>query len=89
MVTEGALDHRNEWVPSGYIPYEFLRKSWQKVVLELLKKWFPENQRVRNLMNEWYQRYPKGFYVDAEKRMKDAKVHWEILGKTCDSGVSD
>jgi len=81
LVTEGALDHRNEWVPSEYIPYEFLRKSWQKVVLHLLKKWFPENQRVHNLINELYQRYPKGFYVNAEKKMKDAKGAAKYIGR--------
>ncbi|MBS4190670.1 transposase [Bacillus sp. FJAT-49705] len=27
LVTEGALDNRNEWVSSEYIPYNFLGKS--------------------------------------------------------------
>lgn len=73
LVTEGALDKRNEWVQSGYIPYDFLRKSWQKVVLDLVKKWFPNNQKVISLINELYRRYQKGFYVNAEKKMKNAK----------------
>lgn len=47
LVTEGTLDNQNEWVSSGgYIPYEYLRKSWQKVVLDLLKKWYPLNNKV-------------------------------------------
>ncbi|WP_186304262.1 transposase, partial [Staphylococcus epidermidis] len=70
LVTEGALDNKNEWVSSGgYIPYDYLRKSWQKVVLDLIKKWFPGNQQMSELVNELYQRYPKGFYVNAEKRI--------------------
>ena len=88
LVTEGALDNRNEWVSSEYIPYEFLRKSWQKVVLDLVKKWFPDHQKVMNLVNELYQRYPNGFYVNAEKKMKNAKgaakVHRKILSQTSD-----
>nr|WP_278186163.1 transposase [Bacillus timonensis] len=32
LVTEGEIDNRNEWVPTEFIPYNFLRKSWQKVV---------------------------------------------------------
>src|SRR5690606_19308233 len=27
LVTEGAIDNRNEWCSSDFIPYEFLRKS--------------------------------------------------------------
>lgn len=60
-MTEGALDNHNEWVNNGYIPYDYLRKSWQKVVLDLLKKWFPSNQAVTKLINDLYKRYPKGF----------------------------
>src|SRR5690625_6477464 len=71
LVTEGALDNQNEWVSSGgYIPYEYLRKSWQKVVLDLVKKWFPNNQKVIELVDDLYKRYYKGFYVNAEKKIK-------------------
>lgn len=41
--------------------------------MDLLKKWFPNDYRIRDLIDELYQRYPKGFYVNAEKKMKDAK----------------
>ncbi|UFT98462.1 transposase [Radiobacillus kanasensis] len=81
LVTEGALDNNNEWVNNGYIPYDYLRKSWQKVVLDLLKKWFPNNQKVINLINELYQRYPKGFYVNAEKKMTNAKAVAKYIGR--------
>ena len=81
LVTEGALDNRNEGVSSEYILYEFLRKSWQKVVLDLLKKWFSDHQKVMNLVNELYQRYPNGFYVNAEKKMKDAKGAANYIGR--------
>jgi len=81
LVTEGAIDNRNEWVPAEFIPYDFLRKSWQKVVLDMLKKWYPDNQKVRELISELYQRYPKGFYVNAEKKMKDAKGAAKYIGR--------
>nr|WP_137743917.1 transposase [Robertmurraya siralis] len=68
-------------MPSGYIPYESLRKSSQKVVLDLLKKWFPENQSVLNLINERYQRYSKRFYVNEQKKMKDAKGAAKYIGR--------
>jgi plasmid rolling circle replication initiator protein Rep len=81
LVTEGAVDNRNEWVPAEFIPYEYLRKSWQKVLLDLLKKWYPSNQKVYQLISELYQRYPKGFYVNAEKKMKDAKGAAKYIGR--------
>lgn len=81
LVTEGALDNQNEWVSNGYIPYEYLRKSWQKVVLDLLKKWFPGNQAVTKLVNELYQRHPKGFYVNAERKIKNAKGVAKYIGR--------
>ncbi|MCM3570938.1 transposase [Neobacillus mesonae] len=81
LVTEGALDNRNEWVPTEFIPYEYLRKSWQKVLLDLLKSWFPNNQSVIRLVNDLYKRYQKGFYVNAERKMKDAKGAAKYIGR--------
>lgn len=81
LVTEGALDNRNEWVPSEFIPYEYLRKSWQKVLLDLIKNSYPNDMRVLNLINELYQRYPNGFYVNAEKKMKNAKGAAKYIGR--------
>lgn len=81
LVTEGAVDNRNEWVPTGFIPYEYLRKSWQKVLLDLLKSWFPENLPVKKLIDNLYQRYTKGFYVNAERKMKDAKGAAKYIGR--------
>ncbi|MEH7093129.1 transposase [Cytobacillus firmus] len=81
LVTEGALDNRNEWVPTEFIPYEYLRKSWQKVLLDLLKSWFPNNQAILRLINGLYKRYQKGFYVNAERKMKDAKGAAKYIGR--------
>lgn len=81
LVTEGAIDNRNEWISSDYISYEYLRKSWQKVLMDLLKKWFPDNLKVKDLIDELYLRYPKGFYVNAEKKMKDAKGAAKYIGR--------
>lgn len=82
LVTEGALDNKNEWVSSGgYIPYDYLRKSWQKVVLDLIKKWFSCDQQMNRLVNELYRRYPNGFYVNAEKKITNAKGVARYIGR--------
>jgi hypothetical protein len=81
LVTEGAMDRQHEWVPSDYISYDYLRKAWQKLLLDLMKQWFPDNIKANNLINELYKRYPKGFYVNAEKKMKDAKGAAKYIGR--------
>lgn len=81
LVTEGSIDNRNEWCPSDFIPYEYLRKSWQKLLLDLMKKWYPDSERAQDLVNDLYRRYPKGFYVNAEKKMKNAKGAAKYIGR--------
>ncbi|WP_212967637.1 transposase, partial [Lederbergia ruris] len=56
LVTEGALDQNKKWVATGFISYEYLRKAWQKVLLDLLKSWFPKNEAVTRLINDLYNR---------------------------------
>lgn len=45
---------------------------------------------MKKLVNELYQRYPQGFYVNAEQRMKDARVSAKyigLFGTSCDSRI--
>ena len=81
LVTEGGMDQYNEWRSLTFISYEFLRKSWQKIVLDAMKRWFPENPKVQALINQLYRRYPKGFYVNAEKKMNNAKSAAKYIGR--------
>ena len=81
LVTEGAMDKYREWRPLDYISYEYLRKSWQKIVMDSMKKWFPDNANVKALIDDLYRRYPKGFYVNAEKKMKNAKGAAKYIGR--------
>ncbi|MEG2057838.1 MAG: transposase zinc-binding domain-containing protein [Romboutsia sp.] len=38
LITEGGVNKNNNWWTSiGHIPFEYLRKSWQKVVLDIMK----------------------------------------------------
>lgn len=41
LVTEGSVDKNNKWWKSvKYILYPFLKKAWQKVLLDIIKKTF-------------------------------------------------
>lgn len=81
LVTEGALDKYNVWKPVKYIPYEYLRKAWQKVLLDLFKEKFSGNTKMKNTINILYQKYRKGFYVHAGTRMRDAKGAAQYIGR--------
>jgi len=81
LVTEGAIDKFKNWKDVGYIPYEYLRKSWQKVLLGIIQKKFGREPGIKKLINELYRRYPKGFYVHAKNRMRDAKGAAKYIGR--------
>ncbi|MBT2291193.1 transposase [Paenibacillus albidus] len=49
--------------------------------MDLMLKWHPKEERVKPLVNELYQRYPQGFYVNAEQRMKDARGAAKYIGR--------
>lgn len=81
LITEGAIDKYNIWKPIKYISYEYLRKAWQKVLMDLMKEKFGHETKMRNLINMLYHRYKKGFYVHAGTRMRDAKGAAQYIGR--------
>ncbi|MCL5780133.1 MAG: transposase [Firmicutes bacterium] len=80
-MTEGVLDKYKNWKDVGYIPYEYLRKSWQKVLLDIIKNKFGQEPEIKRLIYDLYRRYPKGFYVHARTRMKDARGAARYIGR--------
>jgi hypothetical protein len=81
LVTEGALDKHKNWKDVGYIPYEYLRKSWQKVLSDIIKNKFGQEPGIKKHITDLYHRYPKGFYVHAKTRMKDARGAAKYIGR--------
>lgn len=81
LVTEGAIDKNKQWKEVGFIPYEYLRRAWQKVLLDWLKQKYTYSLNLKRLINDLYKRYPKGFYVYAERRMKDARGAARYIGR--------
>lgn len=81
LVTEGAIDKYKNWKEVGYIPYEYLRKSWQKVLLEIIQNKFGKEPGIKKLVNDLYRRHPKGFYVHAGTRMRDARGAAQYIGR--------
>lgn len=82
LVTEGALDKDKKWKEVKYIPYEYLRKAWQKVLMDIVKKKLvPKKPQLKKLINELYKRYQQGFYVHAETKMDGAKRAAQYIGR--------
>lgn len=82
LVTEGALDKDNKWKAVKYIPYDYLRKAWQKLLMDIVKKKLvPKKPQLKKLINELYKKYQQGFYVHAETRMDGAKRAAQYIGR--------
>lgn len=81
LVTEGAIDKKYNWWKSvDYIPYKYLKKAWQKVLIDIIKKHF-DNYKTRQLVSKLYKKHPKGFYVNAKRRLADTKQAVKYIGR--------
>lgn len=79
IVTQGAIDKKDKWVTElKHIPYEYLRKSWQKLVLDLLKS---KESKTKAIISKMYAVYPKGFYVNVEKSIRNIRHTIKYLGR--------
>lgn len=69
------------WLKSvEYIPYPFLKKAWQKVLLDIIKKRF-NYYKTRQLVSNMYKKYPRGFYVNAKRRLSDTRQAIKYIGR--------
>jgi hypothetical protein len=73
LFTEDGIDKNNKWFKRiSHIPYNYLRKSWQKLVLDMIKNNF-KDIRTKRLINRLYKTYREGFYVNAERDLTNIK----------------
>jgi hypothetical protein len=64
-----------------YFSYNYLRKAWQKVLLDIFKERFPKNQEIKDLIQYFYKKYKKGFYVNEESRMNNDRGAAKYIGR--------
>lgn len=48
--------------------------------MDLLKKWYPNDLKIQRFIDTMYRKYPHGFYVNAEQRMKEPKGAAKYIG---------
>ena len=81
LVTEGGIDKNGQWRSQPFIPYKKLRKVWQYEILTRLRSVMPKEYKYIKLINELFKRYKKGFYVNAEPKVKDGKGVGKYIGR--------
>jgi len=81
MVTEGGKGNITEWKHFRHIPYEMLRKRWQKLLLDNLVEIVGNEKKARVLKNKLYRDKDKGFYVHAKSEIKSAKAAAKYVGR--------
>lgn len=81
LVTEGGMNGSGKWKPQPFINYKSLRRIWQYEMLTRLGKVMPETLESKRLINELFMRYPNGFYVHAEPKVKDGRGIGRYIGR--------
>ncbi|MGL5694369.1 MAG: IS91 family transposase [Peptostreptococcaceae bacterium] len=81
LITEGGINkNTNWWTSIKHIPFEYLRRSWQKVVLDIMKN-HRQDIEMKRVINKMYKKYPKGFYVNARRSLKDTSQAIKYIGR--------
>lgn len=81
IVTKGGIGKTRGFVKTNFMSYPMLRKAWQKLLLDMIKKHYENNIRMSNLVNQLYKKYPNGFYVNANRDVKNKKEATKYIGR--------
>lgn len=80
LVTEGAMGEITAWKRVDFLPYEMLRKRWQKLLLDSIEAELGKRS-FRTLKNKIYKSLKDGFYVYAKNEVKDSKGAAKYIGR--------
>ena len=71
LISEGASGNITPWRSIKYFNFTFLRRAFQKVLLEKLAAHLDSS--FKKLKNSLYKKYPDGFYVRAKPNLNSPK----------------
>jgi hypothetical protein len=80
LVTEGAAGDKTIWKPVNFVPYNMLRKRWQKLLLDELEKEIGKKE-IKKLKNKLYKENKEGFYVYGKGEVKSEKAAIQYVGR--------
>lgn len=67
IMTSGGVHVESErWIALGYFNYETIHKKWQYHLFRLVKAYF-DSAWINKLVNELWQKYPKGLVANVSK----------------------
>jgi hypothetical protein len=68
IMTDGGLDKEGQWHKLGYMPYDVLHKKWEYYLFKMVKEVLTDEPRVRKLIDELWQRYPRGLVAHLQEK---------------------
>lgn len=80
LVTEGGAGNITSWKSIKFVPYNMLRKRWQKLLLDALEENIGKRE-MKKLKDQFYQRFKEGFYVYGKGVIKNAKGAAKYVGR--------
>ncbi len=66
MTSGGIEEETGKWYDLGYFNYELIHKKWQYHLLTMVKKYFGKEE-IGDLVDELWEKYPKGFVANVGK----------------------
>jgi len=83
LVTMGGMKKNGEWKSYDFLPFEMLRKQWQTIVLKLIRRMLPEQEKkkIQPLLQKAYSANGEGFYVHAPKQKGNVKAQLGYIGR--------
>jgi hypothetical protein len=80
LVPEGGAGEITPWKAFRFIPYEMLRKRWQKLLLDAVQEKIGKRE-MRTLKNKLYREKNQGFYVYGKGEVKSEKAAIQYMGR--------
>lgn len=83
MITFGGITEDCKWKNITKLPWQVLRKSWQKCALDIIAKYAKDNniQHLKNKISIAYKKYSEGFYVNAKSEVGNSKIIAKYIGR--------
>lgn len=83
LVTFAGFTKNGKWKSIKNLPWQVLRKSWQKCVLDIIAKYAKEhnNQSLKNKISLAYRKYTNGFFVNAQSRVSNTSFTAKYIGR--------
>jgi len=81
IVTEGGFDSKGNWHSVDFFPYHFFKPKWHNNVVSLLKKTFPNDTNLKNMIKLCSQNNKELFVDIVGSKVKNNEKLIKYLGR--------